>query len=115
MAALLGITLPELLGTPPGVLNILPASALRFIRQPGLRLPALERGLPFRFFNQRAPQAAGEQIEGQSGNWVLQIDCPEVFVPLPFEPGIFVAETTTTPAFLKRFPPPPADPQLPAG
>ena len=33
MAALLGITLPELLGTPPGVLNILPASALRFIRQ----------------------------------------------------------------------------------
>ena len=33
MAALLGITFPELLGAPPGVLNILPASANRFIRQ----------------------------------------------------------------------------------
>ena len=79
-----------------------------------LLIPGLERGLPFRFFNQRAPQAAGEQIEGQSGNWVLQIDCPEVFVPLPFEPGIFVPESTTNPAFLKKFPPPTTDPEPPA-
>src|SRR4029450_10696940 len=136
MAALLGITLPELLGTPPGVLHILPASALRFIRQLSLvptaagvadgavvhsgfaqlpdalvdlgvvelLIPGLERGLPFRFFNQRPPQAAGGQTEAHSGHGVLQIARPEFFVPLPFEPGIFVAETTTTPAFLKRFP-----------
>ena len=45
---------------------------------------------------------------------MLQIDCPEVFVPLPFEPGIFVPETTTNPAFLKQFPPSTAGPEPPA-
>jgi hypothetical protein len=33
MAAVLGISFPELLGTPPGVLNILPPSVLKFTRQ----------------------------------------------------------------------------------
>ena len=71
-----------------------------------LLVPGLENGLPFRFFVERAPQAAGEQIEDQAGQWVLQIDCPEIFVPLPFEPARFVPETATSPAFLKKFPPP---------
>lgn len=60
----------------------------------------------FRFFTERARQTAGEQIEDQSGSWVLQIDCPEIFIPLPFEPARFVPETSTSPAFLKKFPPP---------
>jgi hypothetical protein len=145
MAALLGITFPDLLGAPPGVLNILPSRVLGFIRQLSLvptsagvadgavvhsgfaqlpddlvdlgpfklLIPGLQKGLPFRFFNQRAPQTAGEQIESQSGNWVLQIDCPEIFVPLPFEPGRFVPETETSPAFIKKFPPDPPGGQPP--
>src|SRR5437764_7334935 len=110
MAALLGISFPELLGAPPSVLSILPPTALKFVRQLSLvrsesgiadsrivhsgfaqlpdplvdlevfklLIPGLQTGLPFRFFVERAPQAASEQIEGQSGKWVLQIDCPEI-------------------------------------
>ena len=150
MAALLGITFPELLGAPPGVLSILPPAALKFIRQLSLvrvesgitdshvvhsgfaqlpdplvdldafklLIPGMQEGLPFRFFVERVPQQAGEQIEGQAGNWVLQIDCPEIFIPLPFEPGQFVPETSTSPASLKKYPsfspalPPRPDPKL---
>jgi hypothetical protein len=100
MAALLGITFPELLGAPPGVLSILPPAALKFIRQLSLvrtesgitdsrvvhsgfaqlpdplvdldafklLIPGMQEGLPFRFFVERAPQQAGEHIEGQAGN-----------------------------------------------
>jgi hypothetical protein len=89
MVALLGITFPDLLGAPVGVVNILPPQILKFIRQLSLvpvsagiadgtivhsgfaqlpdalvdvgpvklLIPGLQNGLPFRFFNQRAPQA----------------------------------------------------------
>ena len=68
-----------------------------------LRIPALRGGLPFRFFVNRIPVAPGQHIEGQSGDWILQIDVPEVSILLPFEPAEFVPETAAAPAHVVPF------------